>query len=256
MDGSETIGNTAVGTWTILEGGGVFEDPFNEHTYVSGIPVGVNVFQWTVDNGMCGVTTDEVTVTIYDPELAAANAGSDLEICEDDFLIFNLQGTEVEFPATGAWTIVSGPVEIGDTQLHNATVWTLGEITSPLEPVVSELIWTVNNGVCGTTADTVVFTLNDCLTIEIPDGFSPNGDGINDFFEIPNLYKYPNNTLKIFNRWGALIYEAAPYQNNWDGKSHHPATIGEDLPVSTYYYILDLGDGVTEPFTGYIFLKR
>jgi gliding motility-associated-like protein len=102
----------------------------------------------------------------------------------------------------------------------------------------------------------VSFALIDCLTIEIPDGFSPNSDGINDFFEIPNLYKYPNNNIKIFNRWGALIYEAAPYQNDWDGRSYHPATIGEELPVSTYYYILDLGDGVLAPFTGYIFLKR
>lgn len=256
MQGSETIGNTAVGTWSIVQGGGVFENPFNEFTYMTEIPVGVNIYQWTVDNGECGVSSDEVVVTIYDPQIPSAFAGEDLEICEDDFLIFNLQGSQAPYPANGMWQILDGPVEISDPADPNATVWTLGEIESPLEPMTSSLLWTVTNGPCGASADTVTFALIDCLTIEIPDGFSPNGDGINDFFEIPNLYKYPNNNIKIFNRWGALIYEAAPYQNDWDGRSHHPATIGEDLPVSTYYYILDLGDGVLAPFTGYIFLKR
>ena len=256
MQGSETIGNTAVGTWSIVQGGGVFENPFNEFTYMTDIPVGENIYLWTVDNGDCGVSSDEVVVTVYDPQIPSAFAGENLEICEDDFLIFNLQGSQAPFPASGMWEIIEGPVEISDPLDPNATVWSLGELESPLEPVTSSLIWTVTNGPCGASADTVSFALIDCLTIEIPDGFSPNSDGINDFFEIPNLYKYPNNNIKIFNRWGALIYEAAPYQNDWDGRSYHPATIGEELPVSTYYYILDLGDGVLAPFTGYIFLKR
>ncbi|MFT4780283.1 MAG: gliding motility-associated-like protein, partial [Flavobacteriales bacterium] len=121
--------------------------------------------------------------------------------------------------------------------------------------VTSSMTWTIDNGVCGTSMDTVVFVVEDCLTIEITDAFSPNGDGINDFFVIPNLYKYPNNNIQIFNRWGGLIYSANPYNNNWDGKSDHPSSIGDVLPVSTYYYILDLGDG-SDPLNGYILLKR
>jgi gliding motility-associated-like protein len=100
-----------------------------------------------------------------------------------------------------------------------------------------------------------VFSIKDCVSIKIPDAFSPNGDGVNDYFVIPNIDNYPKNSLKIFNRWGTEIYQAAPYQGKWDGKSHHPASLGEDLPVSTYYYILDLGTG-EEAYHGFVYLKR
>ncbi len=256
LQGSETIGNTATGVWTILEGGADFENVNNEATYISNLQLGTNTFVWTVDNGECGTSSDEVTITVYNPELPSAFAGTDLEICEDDFIIFNLPGSDVEFPAAGEWTVLSGPIEISDLNDPNATVWSLGSISSPLVDVVSELIWTVDNGPCGTTADTASYTLLDCLTIDIPDAFSPNNDGINDFFEVPNLYKYPNNIIKIFNRWGVEVFQAAPYRNDWDGRSIHPATFGEELPSSTYYYILDLGEPNIPVFTGYIYLKR
>ena len=58
----------------------------------------------------------------------------------------------------------------------------------------------------------------------------------------------------IFNRWGDQVYEASPYLNDWDGTSNKPA-FGEVLPVGTYYYVLDMGEG-EEAVTGYIYLKR
>ena len=73
-----------------------------------------------------------------------------------------------------------------------------------------------------------------------------NGDGINDTFVIPELERapedYPNNNLIIMNRWGDVVYEASPYNNDWDG-THYKT--GEILPVGTYFYIirLDLGAG-------------
>jgi gliding motility-associated-like protein len=255
MAGSETIGNTAFGEWTIIEGSGSIANVNNEFTQVFDVPIGVNTFVWTVDNGFCGVSADTMQVVIYDPELPPAYAGEDLTLCEDDFIIFNLQGNEAPWPATGTWDIIEGPVEITDLTDNETTVWSLGEIDVPFGDVTSSMTWTIDNGVCGTSMDTVVFVVEDCLTIEITDAFSPNGDGINDFFVIPNLYKYPNNNIQIFNRWGALIYSANPYNNNWDGKSDHPSSIGDVLPVSTYYYILDLGDG-SDPLNGYILLKR
>lgn len=256
MQGSETIGNTATGEWTILQGGGDFENVNNEFSYVQNVPLGVSRYVWTVDNGECGISSDTVRVTLFDPNLPAAYAGEDAEICEDDFIIFNLQGSEVLPPASGQWEVLQGPVDIDSYGNPNATVWSLGEIDGPFESITNELIWTIDNGVCGTTADTVTYVLNDCLSVDVPDAFSPNDDGWNDAFEIPNIDSYPNNNIKIFNRWGALVYEAAPYQNQWRGRSQHPATLGEELPVGTYYFILDLGEEGRKPITGYIFLKR
>jgi gliding motility-associated-like protein len=198
---------------------------------------------------------DTVEIWNFDPDLPEAFAGPDEEICEDEFMPFELAGSEVEFPANAFWEIYEGPIQISDDLDPNATVNDLGDLFDPDDVETSTLIWTVDNGVCGTSSDSVTYVLVDCIAIEIPDAFSPNGDGVNDVWEIPNLFKYPNNSLKIFNRWGALLYEASPYWENWDGRSHHGATIGTELPVSTYYYILDLGDG-SEPITGWVYLKR
>ncbi len=95
----------------------------------------------------------------------------------------------------------------------------------------------------------------DTVTTEMPkiinEGFSPNGDNINDTWKIidsKELRKYPNNILKIYNRHGNLVYHASPYNNNWDGSSNglmHNNFIGTDkLKKGAYYYvfILDKND--------------
>ncbi len=92
--------------------------------------------------------------------------------------------------------------------------------------------------------------------IVIPEGFSPNGDGINDYFVIKNIELYPNNHILIFNRWGNKLYEGKPYMNKWDGRNYEGGNIGTDvLPVGTYFYILDLGDG-SKAKKGFIYLTQ
>lgn len=255
MDGSETIGNTAFGIWTTITGGGTFADLMNEHTFVYDIPLGLNTYVWTVDNGACGITSDTIEIWNFDPELPAAFAGPDQEFCEDEFDPFDLDGSQISFPANAFWEIFEGPIVISDDLDPNATVNYLGDLFDPDDIETSTLVWTVDNGVCGTSSDSVTYVMVDCLSIEVPDAFSPNGDGVNDVWEIPNLFKYPNNSVQIYNRWGALLYEASPYWENWDGRSHHPATMGTELPVSTYYWIIDLGDG-SKQITGWVYLKR
>lgn len=100
----------------------------------------------------------------------------------------------------------------------------------------------------------------DACIPDIPSGFSPNGDGVNDYFVIPGLEDpsaYPNNSLMIFNRWGGKVYELQPYNNTWGGQTNVKNVFGgeEFLPTGTYFYIFDLGIG-TKPVTGYIHLKR
>ncbi|MEX0274890.1 MAG: gliding motility-associated C-terminal domain-containing protein, partial [Flavobacteriaceae bacterium] len=98
----------------------------------------------------------------------------------------------------------------------------------------------------------------DCLLVF--NEFSPNGDGANEVFFIQCIDHYPNNHLKIFNRWGNLVYEKHGYNNDWDGTSYGRATMRaeEKLPVGTYYYILDLGESGSdlEPKTGWLYITR
>lgn len=88
----------------------------------------------------------------------------------------------------------------------------------------------------------------------IPQGFSPNGDGINDLFVIRGIDRYPNNSILIFNRWGNKIYECASYKSTWNGTSINGFG-GNQLPAGTYFFLLDLGNG-SSIIKGAIYLNR
>ncbi|MFK7784068.1 MAG: gliding motility-associated C-terminal domain-containing protein, partial [Crocinitomicaceae bacterium] len=96
--------------------------------------------------------------------------------------------------------------------------------------------------------------------LEIPEGFTPNGDNFNDLFVIPNIGNYPGNEIIIFNRWGNQVFEMVEYDNLWDGTRNVGTDItGDQLPTGTYYYILDTKDetiGDKGIFQGFIYLKR
>jgi len=87
--------------------------------------------------------------------------------------------------------------------------------------------------------------------------FTPNDDKHNDTWMINGITNFPYNTVKVYNRWGNLVYEKDGYANDWDGTSNGRWTVSQDgkLPVGTYFYVIDLGNG-HEPFTGYLYLNR
>lgn len=98
--------------------------------------------------------------------------------------------------------------------------------------------------------DTLV--LNDLI---FSDFLSPNGDGLNDRFIIVNVMYYPGNSIKIFNRWGEMVYYAAPYNNEWDGSNNRGnAMVNNNLTDGTYYF--EFYDGIGNNATGKITLKR
>jgi|GEM_PF-461033 len=86
----------------------------------------------------------------------------------------------------------------------------------------------------------------------IPNTFSPNGDGTNDKWIIGYLNTYPDNWVQVFSRTGQLVYESHGYKpgTEWDGTIK-----GKPLPVDTYYYIIEPGNG-REPIKGYITLLK
>jgi len=90
-------------------------------------------------------------------------------------------------------------------------------------------------------------------TLKIPGGFSPNNDGINDFFVVENAGDQAIS-LEVFNRWGNRIYKAAKYDNSWNGKTTEGIHIGDDVPAGTYYYIITIGN--KDKRVGYITINR
>jgi len=193
----------------------------------------------------------EITFTIEATNLGNSNATlvEVNEILQSGYTyISSTTSTGVYSPLTGIWTVGSMNVASVETLTITAIVILSGNYINEASIIASE-----NDSVISNNVSSVEPIPSDFF---IPEGFSPNGDGINDLFVIRGILNFPSNEFKIFNRWGALIFEANPYTNSWDGKSESNMNVGGDtLPVSTYFYVLDLKDG-SEVYHGTIYLNR
>ncbi|MCB9265881.1 MAG: gliding motility-associated C-terminal domain-containing protein [Lewinellaceae bacterium] len=112
-----------------------------------------------------------------------------------------------------------------------------GDCPGPVVAADSSLTYLVigtgENG-CRDTARLLIEVLDkDAPLIDPVNTITPNGDGVNDFFVIPELAFYPDHKLSIFNRWGDVVYESRNYQGDWDGTYK-----GRELPAGTYLYVL------------------
>ncbi len=130
-------------------------------------------------------------------------------------------------------------------------LWSTGSTLSSIKDLASgnySLTVTDANG-CSRVMEFFV-PESELECISIPNTFTPNDDGVNDEWIIRNIDLYPENSVKIFNRWGNLMYEASPYTPAWDGTFK-----GDPVPAETYYYIINLNNG-TAVFTGTVTIVR
>jgi len=109
-----------------------------------------------------------------------------------------------------------------------------------------------------TKIDTLFYQVNlRCGTSDIPMSISHH-----DSWDIPFLEDFPNNTVKVFNRWGNLVFEEKGYDYGWEGTYNVTDSTGNQLldnkmlPEGTYYYIINLAKDKFEPMTGYVQIKR
>jgi gliding motility-associated-like protein len=97
----------------------------------------------------------------------------------------------------------------------------------------------------------VVLTDSKQLNLITPEAFSPNGDLINDVWNIGNIDVYPDVEVIIYNRWGQSVWKSGKgYHQPWDGKSN-----GINLPIDSYHYVIDLHNK-TKPIVGEITIVR
>lgn len=97
--------------------------------------------------------------------------------------------------------------------------------------------------------------LTEPSDLELPNGMSPNGDGINDGLFIQGIEAFPNNTVKVFNRWGDVVFEQNGYSNSnlWKGESDS----GGKVPDGTYFTILVVKDaGGDRELNAYLEIRR
>ena len=226
---------TAIGTWS---GNGTF----SPSTAMPSVEVivsapGIYPFVWTVGDGQC-TASDTVLITFLDStEQAWVYAGPDQSL--DVIDATTLQG-ETSPGAAAQWSIASGSAFFDDGQDPQTRV-------NDLAVGDNILVLTAHGGTCSSASDTMVIHVNDVF---IPQGYSPNGDGVNDRFEITGIDAFPNAQLLVFNRWGQPVISSDHYSNEWDGHSNN----GGVLPDDTYFYVLNLAGDRT--YNGYIIIKR
>ena len=110
-----------------------------------------------------------------------------------------------------------------------------------------------DNGLCDTTYIFVNVTEGG-NELKIFTAFSPNEDGVNDYFKIKNIERHPDNHLSVYNRWGNRVYKKDSYTNIDPWKAVYKNTA---LPDGTYFYVLDIDiDGVSKTMTGWVQVRR
>ncbi|MCT8340295.1 gliding motility-associated C-terminal domain-containing protein [Flavobacteriaceae bacterium TK19130] len=223
-----------------------------EVTFIETVVVCADITISKTVNEESPVIGDEVQYTI-----SVTNEGSNdfqmLEISENipsGLELINFNTTLGTYnPNTGVWMIDLLPSSQTATLTIAAEVLGSGDYTNIASIVSSDPV----DENSGNNSSEVTLT-PQCLTVY--NEFSPNSDGINDQFTITCIENYPNNELKVFNRYGSLVYRKQGYENDWEGISNVDSGQDSDgLPTGTYYYVLEL-DRNAEPKSGWIYLMK
>ena len=232
-------------------------------------------FTWFLNGTSIGGPFNDPCITLTDPQEGTYTVVILLNGCTKESAPY-----ELAFPpspdaaddnfTTDAGVPVSGNILSNDNTGGGVTV----NVTSPPSngtvtvDANGEMTYTPDSGFSGDDQFTyeicAVVCVDDCdeatvtITVstppcEVPNVITPNGDGVNDVLIIQCVPAFPNNRLRIFNRWGDEIDVFEPYENNWDG------TIGESkdpVPAGTYFYIFQEDRNSDNHLAGYIKVVR
>jgi gliding motility-associated-like protein len=186
---------------------------------VTPTPGSTTQYVLTATNAGCSASD---TISVTTNTIPVPDAGPAITI------FLGQQGTIGGSPTNpGGGTISWQPnLNISDTTAANPTV----------KPQITTVYTvTVKNAAGCTGWDTVTVTV--LPTFVIPNGFSPNGDGYNESWQIDYIYMFPNCEVEVYNRWGEQLFYSKGYNTPWAGKYQ-----GKDVPVGTYYYVIRLND--------------
>lgn len=196
-------------------------------------PATTTTYIVTVSNqGSCSVTG---LIKVIVVPRATVNAGADKRI-------FRGESVRLEGKVTGDGINYSWSPA---TYLDDPN--SLTPLVTPSQTTTYTLTATTDHG-CNIITDEV--KINVYERVIIPTGFTPNGDGQNDTWEILGLSTYPEGILTIFNRNGTSVYRTIGYAKPWNGFFN-----GKSLPFGTYYYTIDLQDG-SKPLSGWVALIK
>ncbi|MFJ1262466.1 gliding motility-associated C-terminal domain-containing protein [Capnocytophaga canis] len=240
-------------------------------TVPSGTPTGTYVIGYEICTKSVTITCDTATVTIVVTEVTTPTtpvvAKDDVEqTVVDTPVTVKVVSNDEHVPTQGTLTIV--------TQPKNGTV-VINDNGTTNDPSDDEVVYTPNRGYAGvdsfeyelcdtmgncSIAKVTITVLNDVIP---HNGISVNGDGLNDYFHIQGIERYPNNTVRIYSRWGVKVFETKGYDNVnrvFRAISNGRVTIEapEKLPQGTYYYIIEYTDNNKKKHTkgSWLYIKK
>ncbi len=228
------------GSWSVNSTGTTLTNDASPETLAMELSKGQNTFSWTLSTENCpDYSTDELAVTY----------AADFPIAENDF--FGLITNQTEFNGNVVTNDQTAQLGMQGFSAELLDLPTAGSVslfrdgsfnyfTDGAQNIDVTFNYLLINEMCPEFRDTAVVTLvldSDTKTFDEVIGVTPNGDGVNDYFILPELrifsQRYEDNELFIFNRWGDQVLHAKPYNNDWDGRG--PS--GIILPAGTYYYM-------------------
>jgi len=205
-------------------------------------------YTWTLDGVDIGETSQTITVTdsgLYEVSGVSGGCNASATINVDITSIFTLSLTDLELCAGEDITLDATPVESVVAPIY---LWNTGETSAIINPTeYGTYSVDVTVGQCTVSMSINVDELTGCV---IPEGISPNNDGINDCFDMSS---FDANEITIYNRYGTEVYKKVNYRNEWCGTTED-GNSGSELPTGTYYYVLDLPTGGV--MKGWVYINR
>jgi gliding motility-associated-like protein len=182
----------------------------------------------TVSNGFCN---DTVTQTINLDNSLKAGFESQKEVCPKDVISFSESSTGNL--VSWHWNFGDGTTSDVQTPADHLFPDTWAGKTYVVSLIVE------NNIGCFDTASMVILKKQSCA-ITVPNAFTPNGDGLNDFLYPLNAFSTTDLEFQVFNRFGQIVFETRDWTRKWDG-----TVSGTAQPVGTYVWTLRYTDGLS-----------
>lgn len=232
--GGSTVLNASGGIayqWHPAEG---LSDPNAANPIAS--PQHTTVYTVTVTGANGCMASDQVQVSVFEP--ISVDAGPDL---------VTVAGKPVQLQAV----VNKDPAEF-DVFWSPADGLTAADILSPTALPAADMFYTIRvvpKSGCIEAVDTVFVRVYQDL--DIPNTFSPNGDGVNDLWNITPLEAYPQSLLTVYNRYGKVVFKTEGNAQLWNGQFN-----GEDLPVGIYYYVLNFNEPDKKTRSGWVSIIR
>lgn len=195
---------------------------------------------------------DSITVYPFASLNIDPNAVSDtLTMVENTYGYVNITNNDTNYSGI---SIITPPAN-GTFTLNISTI---EYVPQPGFVGVDSLQYVICSSTCSQACDTawLVITVQESATVVISQVITPNGDNFNDSWSITNLNLFPDNEVILMNRWGDVVFQAKPYNNDWNGQSNTGIQMfGSTLSTGTYFYVVKLGPD-KEPIKGFLELIK